>query len=167
MGCGMPGFPILHYLLDFAQTHVHWVGDAIQPSHPLSSPFPASGSFPMSYLFTSGSQSIGASASASVLLMNIQGWLISFKIDWLYLRAVRGTLKSLLQFQSINSLALSLIYTYTYTVRIHVIGPLVSWNGSTKGDQFRLRAFTWVCQLWASSLPGGKKRPRGLCSDSH
>ena len=41
MACGMPGFPVLHYLPEFAQTHVHWVGDAIQPSHPLSSPSPA------------------------------------------------------------------------------------------------------------------------------
>ena len=61
-----------------AQTHVHSVGDAIQPSHPLSSPspalslFPASGSFQMSQLFASGGQSIGVSASASVLPMNSQ-----------------------------------------------------------------------------------------------
>ena len=67
------------YLLEFAQTHVHWVGDAIQPSHtvsPLSScpqSFPASGSFPMNRLFTADGQSIGASASVSVLPMNIQG----------------------------------------------------------------------------------------------
>jgi len=40
MDCSMPGFPVLHYLLEFAQTHVHWVDDAIQPSHPLSSPSP-------------------------------------------------------------------------------------------------------------------------------
>ena len=67
------------YLLEFAQTHVHWVGDAIQPSHPVSpfsscpQSFPASGSFPMNRLFTSDGQSIGASASVSVLPMNIQG----------------------------------------------------------------------------------------------
>ena len=41
MDCSRPGFPVLHYLLEFAQTHVHWVGDAIQPSHPLSSSPPA------------------------------------------------------------------------------------------------------------------------------
>ena len=40
MDCSMTGFPILHYILEFAQTHVHWIGDAIQPSHPLSSPSP-------------------------------------------------------------------------------------------------------------------------------
>ena len=77
-----PGFPVFHYLPEFVQTHVHWADDAIQPSHPLSpnSPpalpqsFPASGSFPMSGLFTSGGQSITASALASVLPMNIQDW---------------------------------------------------------------------------------------------
>ena len=40
MDCSMSGFPVHHYLLEFAQTHVHWVSDAIQPSHPLSPPFP-------------------------------------------------------------------------------------------------------------------------------
>ena len=81
MNCSIPGFPVLHYLPEFAQTHGHWVSGAIQPSHPLSAPyppfpqsFPASGSFPVSQLFASGGQSIGASASASVLLENIQGW---------------------------------------------------------------------------------------------
>ena len=80
--CSTPGFPVLHHLLEFAQNHVHWVNDAIQPSHPLSSPslpalnlsFPASGSFPMSQFFTSGGQIIGTSASATALPMNIQGW---------------------------------------------------------------------------------------------
>ena len=77
MNCTMPGFPILHYLLEFAQTHIHWVDDAIQPSFatPFSSclqSFPASGSFPVSWLFTSDGQSIGT--SALVLPMNIQCW---------------------------------------------------------------------------------------------
>ena len=72
-----PGLPVFHYLPEFTQTHVHWVGDAIQPSRPLLSPqsFPASGSFPMSQLFTSGGQCFGVSASASVLPMNVLGWL--------------------------------------------------------------------------------------------
>ena len=74
-----PGFPVHHQLLELAQTHVHRVGDAIQPSHPLSSPsssffqsFPAAGSFLMSQFFTSSGQSIGA--SASVFPMNTQDW---------------------------------------------------------------------------------------------
>ena len=83
MNCSMPGFPILHYLLEFAQTHVRWVSDAIQPSHLLSAPvsscsqsFQASRSFPMSQLFASGGQSIGDSASDSVLPMSIQSWFL-------------------------------------------------------------------------------------------
>ena len=67
MDCSMPGLPVHHQLPEFTQTHVHWVGDAIQPSHPgvpLSScppSFPASGSFQMSQFCLSGGQSIGAS----------------------------------------------------------------------------------------------------------
>ena len=79
--CSMPGFPIHHQLLQLAQTHVHWVGNAIQSSHPLSSPTPLafnlsqpSGSFLMSQFSASGGQSIGVSASVSVLPMNIQDW---------------------------------------------------------------------------------------------
>ena len=93
------------------QTHVHWVSDAIQPSHSLlfirffSCPqsFPASGSFQTSQFFTSGGQSIGVSASALVLPVNIQdgfplGWTNgTFRLD---LPAVQGTLKSLLQHHS-------------------------------------------------------------------
>ena len=72
MDCCTPGFPVLHHLQEIAQTHVHWVGDALMssviPSSCLLS-FQASGSFPMSQLFSSGGQSIGASVSASVLPM--------------------------------------------------------------------------------------------------
>ena len=78
-----PGLPVHHQLLEFTQTHAHGVGDAIQPSHPLSSPSPPapnpSGSFPVSQLFASGGQSTGVSALASVLPMTTQdrsplGW---------------------------------------------------------------------------------------------
>ena len=86
MDCSSPGFPV-HQLQELAQTHVHRVSDAIQPSHPLLSPsplsplqsFPSSGSFPVSQFFTSGGQSIGVSASASVLPLNIQDW---FPLGW-------------------------------------------------------------------------------------
>ena len=78
--CSTPGLPVLHQLLEFTQIHVHWVGDAIQPSQLLLSPSPPisnhsqSGSFQMSQFFASGGQSIGASASASVLPMYIYYW---------------------------------------------------------------------------------------------
>ena len=78
--CNTPGFPVLNYLLEFAQTHVYCFSNAIQPSHLLLhlSPqsFPTSRSFPVSWLFTPGGQRIGTSASAPVLPMNIQGWLL-------------------------------------------------------------------------------------------
>ena len=78
MNNSMPGFPIIHYLPEFAQTHVYWVSDAVQPSH-FCHPFfycpqyfPESGFFPMSWLFTTGGQSIGDSASS--FPMNMQDW---------------------------------------------------------------------------------------------
>ena len=81
MDCSMPGFSVIHYLLGFAQIRVHWVGDAIQPTHPLLPPSPFALNlsqhqtlFPISWLFASGGQGIGASASASVILMHIQDW---------------------------------------------------------------------------------------------
>ena len=82
--CNTPGLPVHHQLPGFTQTHIHQISDAIQQSHPLSSPsppacFPASGSFPMSQFFSSGGQSIGVLASASVLPMNIQDW---FPLGW-------------------------------------------------------------------------------------
>ena len=80
------GLPVHHQLPEFTQTHVHWVGDATQPSHPLSSPSPPAfnlsqhqGSFQTSQFFTSGGQSIGLSASTSVLPMNTQDW---FPLGW-------------------------------------------------------------------------------------
>ena len=81
VNCSTPGLPVHHQLLEFTQTHVHRVIDAIQPSHPLSSPSPLAPNpsqhqslFPMSQLVAWGGQSIGVSASASVLPMNIQDW---------------------------------------------------------------------------------------------
>ena len=79
MNHSTPGLPVHHQVPEFTQSHVHWVGDAIQPSHPLSSLSPAPNtsqhqSFPVSQLFAWGSQSIGVSALASVLPMNTQDW---------------------------------------------------------------------------------------------
>ena len=86
MDFSMPGFPVHHQLPELAQTNVHWVSDTIQSSHPLSSPSPLAlslsqhqGLFPVSQLFTSGGQSIEATASTSVLPVNIQDW---FPLGW-------------------------------------------------------------------------------------
>ena len=125
--CSTPGSSVLHCLPEFAQIHVRWVGDAVCPSHPVTpcsfclQSFPASGSFPVSWLFPSGGQSTRASASASVLPVHIRSWsplvltdvislmlkdfsispsseyseLISFSADWCDLLAVQGPVRSL------------------------------------------------------------------------
>ena len=89
MDCSTPGFPVHHQLPELGQTHVHRVGDAIQPSHPLSSPsiFPGIRVFPMSQFFPSGGQSIGVSALASALPMNIQCWFPLGLTDWMFLQS--------------------------------------------------------------------------------
>ena len=97
----MPGLSVYHQLLESTQTYVHWVRDAISSSVvPFSSCpqfFTASGSFLVSQFFTSGGQSIGVSASASVPPVNTQD---SFRMDWLDLLGIQRTLKSLLQHHS-------------------------------------------------------------------
>ena len=103
MDCSMPDFPIHHQLPEFTQTHVPWVSNpsissSVIPFSCLQS-FPASGSFQMSQLFVSGGQSIG-SFSFNISPANEYSGLISFRIDWLDLLAVQGTLKSLLQHYS-------------------------------------------------------------------
>ena len=94
MNCSTPGLPVHHQLPEFTQTHVHWVSGAIQPISssvvPFSSwpqSFPASGSFQMSQLFTSGSQSIVVSASTSVLPMNTQDWSPLGWTGWISLQS--------------------------------------------------------------------------------
>ena len=108
MSCSMPGFPVLHYPLEFAQTHVlsQWCHPTISSSAALFSScpqsFPASGSFPMSWLFASGSQSYW-SFSFSISPSNEYSGLISLKIDWFDLLAAQGTLKSLLQHHNLKA----------------------------------------------------------------
>ena len=123
MDCSTPGLPVPHYLPEIAQVHVHWIGGAIQPSHPVTlfsfclQSFPAWGSFPISQFFTSGGQSIGASASAPVLPMNIQGWcplglicLMSIQSKGLSRVFSSTSLLQHHQFKSINSLAFCLTW---------------------------------------------------------
>ena len=105
MDCSTPGLPVHHQLLEFSQTHIHRVSDAIQPSHPLLSPSPPAFNLPSIRLFSNESAlhirwpkywsfSFGISPS------NEHSGLISFRMDWLDFLAVQGTLKSLLQHHS-------------------------------------------------------------------
>ena len=108
MDWSMPALPVLHYLLEFAQTRGHWIDDAIQPSHPLSSPSPPTSIFPSIRVFSNKSalrirwpkyQSFRFSISPS----NEYSRLISFRIDWLDFLAIQGMLKSLLQHHSMKA----------------------------------------------------------------
>ena len=108
MNCSMPGLPVHYQLLESTQTHVHWVGDAIQPSHPLSSPSPPALNL---------SQHQGLSDESALCIRWPKYWsfsfktspsnehpgLISFRMDWLDLLAIQGTLKSLLQHHSLKA----------------------------------------------------------------
>ena len=108
-----PGFPVLHHLLEFAQTQVHWVSDAIQTSRSLSSPLLLPSIFPSIRVFFnelalcirwqnswSFSLSINPSSESS--------GLISFRIDWFHLLEVQGIFKSILQHHSLKASTLQL-----------------------------------------------------------
>ena len=118
-----PGFPVHHQLPESIQTHVHWVGDAIQPSHPLSSPSPPALNLSQHQGLFKWVSSLHQVAKVlefqfQHLPSNEHPGLISFRMDWLDLLEVQGTLKSLLQHhssQGINSSALSFLYSPTLT----------------------------------------------------
>ena len=93
MNRSTPGLHVHYHLLEFTQTHIHWVGDAIQPSHPVV-PFsscpqslPASESFPVSQLFAWGGQSTGVSALASFLPKKPQAWSPLEWTSWISLQS--------------------------------------------------------------------------------
>ena len=124
MECSTPGLPVHHQLLELTQTHVHRVDDAIQPSHPLSSPSPPASIFP----------SITGLSNEPVLLIRWPNdWsfsfstspsdeysgLISFRMDWLHLLAGQGTLKSLLQHHSSKTSILQRSAFFMIQLHIH------------------------------------------------
>ena len=105
MDCSTPGLPVHCQLPEFTQTHVHWVRDAIQPCHPLSSPSLLASIFHNIRVFSNESVLCIRwpkywSFSFSISPSNEHSRLISFRMDWLDLLAVQGTLKSLLQHHS-------------------------------------------------------------------
>ena len=119
INCSTPGFPVHHQLPELAQTHVHRVGDAIQSSHPLSSPYLLP--IPPSIRVFSNESTLRMRWpkywSFSISPSNEHPGLVSFRMDWLDLLAVQGTCKSLLQhhIKSNSSSALNFLHSPTLT----------------------------------------------------
>ena len=119
MNCRILGFPVRHQLPELAKTHVHWVSDAIQPSHPLSSPSPPAFKFSSIRVFSNESVLCNrwpkySSFSFSISPSNEYSGLISFRIDWFDLLAVQGTIKSLLQHRSSKASVLQCSLSHPY-----------------------------------------------------
>ena len=158
MDYSMPGFPVLHNLLELAQTHVHWVGDAIQQSGPLSTLSPSAfnlsqqqGLFKwVSYLLKYWSFSFSINPS------NEYSGLISFTMDWLDLFAVQGTLKCLLQYHSSKAsiiqcsafFAVQLLHPYMAT------GKTIALNNWTFVEKVMSLLFNMLSRLVIAFLPG-------------
>ena len=142
MDCSTPGFPVLHHFLEFAQTHVHWVGAAIQPFHPLSSPSPAFNLTQHQGLF----QWVGSSHQvAKVLELQLQcqsfQWVFRtdfLLIDWFDLLSVQGSLRSLLQHYS--SKASILQHSAFFIVQL-------SHPYMTTGKTIALTIQTFICKV--------------------
>ena len=139
MDCSTPGF-VHQQLLELAQTHAHRVSDAIQPSHPLSSPSPPTFLFPNVKVYSNESVlhirwPEYYSFSFSISPSNEHPGLISFRMDWLDLLAVQGTLKSLLQHHS--SKASILRHSALFTVQL-------SHPYMTTGKTIALTRWTFV-----------------------
>ena len=121
MDCSTPGLPVHHQPPEFTQTHVHWFSNPIQPSHPLSSPFLPPSVFPSIRVFSNESVLCIRwpkywSFSFSISPSNEYSGPISFRMDWLDLLAVQGTLKSLLQHHSAKASILR--YSAFFTVQL-------------------------------------------------
>ena len=145
----MPGFPVHQQLQDPIQTHVHHISDAIQPSHPLSSPSPPTFSL-------SQHQDLHIrwpkywSFSFSISPSNEYSGLISFSIDWLDLLIVHGTLKESSptpQFKSINSSVLSFLYSPTLTSINITTGKTIALTRQTFVGQVMSLLFNMLSRL--------------------
>ena len=162
MDNSMPGFPVFHCLPEFAQMSVEFM----MPSNHLilitlfsSCPqfFPASGSFPMSWLFESGSQSTGASALASVLPMNIQDWFPLGWTGWISLQS-KGTLKHLLQHHSPKALILwcSAFFTVQLSHPHMTTGKTIALTRHSSVGKVMSLLFNMLSRLVIAFLPRSK-----------
>ena len=157
MNCSIPGLPVHHQLPEFTQTHVHRVGDAIQPSHPLSSPSPSISVFSSEsalHMRWPKYQSFSFSISPS----NEHPWLISFRTDWLDLLAVQGTFKSLLQHHSSKAsiLRCSAFFIVQLSHPCMTTGKTIALTRRTFVGQVMSFLFNMLSRLVITFLPRSK-----------
>ena len=163
MECSTPGLPVHHQLLEFSQTHVHWwwchpnISSSVIPLSSCLHSFPASGSFPMSQFFTSGGKNIGIS-SLSISPSNEYSGLISFRMDWLDLLAVQGTLKSLLQHRSSKASILqhSAFFTIQLSHPCMTTGKSIALTRQTFVGKVMSLLLSMLSRLFITSLPRSK-----------
>ena len=160
--CSTPGFPVHHQLPELAQTHVHQVGNAIQPSHPLSCPYlPAfnlsqhQGLFQCQF-FASGGQSIGVSASASVLPMAILDWFPLGWTGWISLQSKR--LSRVPQHHSSKTSILhhSAFFTVQISHPYMTTGKTIALPRQTFVDKVMSLLFNMLSRLVIAFLPRSK-----------
>ena len=163
MDCSTPGLPVHHQLPESTQTHVHWFGDAIQPSHPLSSPSPPALNLSQHqglFKWVSSSHQV-----AKVLEFQLQHQsfnehpgLISFRMDWLDLLAVQGTLKSLLQHHSSKASILrrSAFFTVQLSHPYMTTGKIIALTRWTFVDKVMSLLFNVLSRLVITFLPRSK-----------
>jgi len=160
----MPGFPVHHQLLEHTQTHVHRVSDAIQPSDPLSSPSPpALSAFKSIRVFSSESALRIRwpkywSFSFSISPSSEHPGLISFRMDWLDLLAVQGTLKSLLQHHSSKASILwrSALFMVQLSHPYMATGKTIAKTRQTFVGKVTSQLFNMLSRLVITFLPNSK-----------
>ena len=164
MDCSTPGLPVHHQLPEFTQTHLHQVSDAIQPSHPLSSPSPLAPIPPSLRVFYSGSTLRMRwpkywSFSFSISPSNEHPGLISLRMDWLDLLAVQGTLKSLLQHHSSKASILwcSAFFTVQLAHPYMTTGKTITLTRRTFVGRVISLLFNMLSRLVITFLPRNKR----------
>ena len=164
MDCSTPGLPVHRQALEFIQTHVHRVGDAIQPFDPLSSPSPPA--FNLSSIRVFSNESVLPvrwpeywSFSFNISPSNEYSGLISFRMDWLDLLAFQGTLKSFLQHHNLKASILwrSAFFNSQLSHPYMTTGKTIALTSQTFGGKVMSLLFSMLSRLVITFVPRGKR----------